>query len=150
MTLIYSFENCVCSSSFPLSFKFLASSQQHCVKSVHIRSYSGPHFHAFGLNTKRSSVSLCIQSKCRKIQIRITPNTDTFQAVIWLPILPFQGQCSTSIHFCMSPKIFVTSKPAGEHDTYLWFRKLRTCFQFTTKLQVSSFILAALRKTVIS
>ena len=23
----------------------------HCVKSVHIRSYSGPHFPAFGLNT---------------------------------------------------------------------------------------------------
>ena len=26
---------------------------QHCVKSVHIRSYSGPHFPAFGLNTVR-------------------------------------------------------------------------------------------------
>ena len=23
----------------------------HCVESVHIRSYSGPHFPAFGLNT---------------------------------------------------------------------------------------------------
>ena len=53
----------------------------HWVKSVHIRSYSGPHFLAFGLNTERYSVSLCIQSKCEKVQTRITPNTDTFHAV---------------------------------------------------------------------
>ena len=25
----------------------------HCVKSAHIRSFSGPHFPAFGLNTER-------------------------------------------------------------------------------------------------
>ena len=29
----------------------------HCVKSVRIRSFSGPHFPAFGLNTERYSVS---------------------------------------------------------------------------------------------
>ena len=52
----------------------------HCVKSVHIRSYSGPYFPAFGLNTERYEVSLRIQSKCRKIRTRITPNTDTFHA----------------------------------------------------------------------
>ena len=45
----------------------------HC-ESVRIRSYSGPHFSAFGVN---------IQSECGKIQTRITPNTDTFNAVIW-------------------------------------------------------------------
>ena len=28
---------------------------QHCVKSVHIPSYSGPHFRVFGLNTERYS-----------------------------------------------------------------------------------------------
>ena len=32
----------------------------HCVKSVRIRSYSGPCFPAFGLNTERYSVSLRI------------------------------------------------------------------------------------------
>ena len=32
----------------------------HCVKSVRIRSFSGPYFPAFGLNTERYSVSLCI------------------------------------------------------------------------------------------
>ena len=54
----------------------------HCLKSVHIWSYSGPYFPAFGLNMERYSASLNIQSKCRKIRTRITPNTDTFYAVI--------------------------------------------------------------------
>ena len=54
---------------------------KHCVNSVHIRSYSGPHFLAFGLNTERYFASLHIQSKCRKMRTRITLNTDTFHAV---------------------------------------------------------------------
>ena len=53
----------------------------HCVKSVRIRSYSGPYFPAFELNTERYGVSLRIQSECEKIRTRITPNTDTFHAV---------------------------------------------------------------------
>ena len=52
-------------------------STNHCVKSVRIRSYSGPHSPAFGL---RYSVSLHIQSECGKMRTRITPNTDTFYA----------------------------------------------------------------------
>ena len=35
----------------------------------------------FGLNTERYGVSLHIQSECRKIQTRLTPNTDTFYVV---------------------------------------------------------------------
>ena len=54
---------------------------KHCVKSVRMRSYSGSHFHAFGLNTERYEVSLRIQSECGKIRTTITPNTDTFHAV---------------------------------------------------------------------
>ena len=54
----------------------------HFVKSVRIRSFSGPHFPAFGLNTGRSSVFLCIQSEYWKIWTRKTPNTDTFHAVL--------------------------------------------------------------------
>ena len=49
------------------------SSEERCVKSVRIRSYSGRYFPAFGLNTD--------QSECGKIRTRITPNTDTFYAV---------------------------------------------------------------------
>ena len=55
---------------------------QHCVKIVHIRSYSGPYFPAFGLNTtERYGVSLRIRSKCGKMWTGITPNTDTFHVV---------------------------------------------------------------------
>ena len=54
----------------------------HCVKSVRIWSYySGPHFPAFGLNTETYEVSLRIQSECRKMRTKITPNTDTFYAM---------------------------------------------------------------------
>ena len=53
----------------------------HCMKKVRIWSYSGPHFPPFGLNTERCGVSFRIQSKCGKIRIRITPNTDTFHRV---------------------------------------------------------------------
>ena len=53
----------------------------HCVKSVRIWGYSGPHFPIFELNTERYSVSLRIQSECRKMRTRITPNTDTFYGV---------------------------------------------------------------------
>ena len=55
--------------------------QIHCVKSVRIRSYSGLHFPAFGLNTERYSISLRIQSQCGKMRTRITRNTDTFYAM---------------------------------------------------------------------
>ena len=53
---------------------------RHCVKSVRIRSYSGPHFPAFGLNTERYEVSHRIQLKFGKMVTRKTPNTDTFHA----------------------------------------------------------------------
>ena len=36
---------------------------QHCVKSVRIRSYSGPYFAAFGLNTGRYSARDLAQIK---------------------------------------------------------------------------------------
>ena len=47
------------------------------MKSFHIRSYSGPYFPAFGINTERYGVFLSIQSECGKMWTGITPNTDT-------------------------------------------------------------------------
>ena len=61
----------------------------HCVKSVHIRSFSGPYFPAFGLNKDRFSASLRIQFKCEKIRTIKTPNTDTLYAVIITTFDPF-------------------------------------------------------------
>ena len=53
----------------------------HCVKRVRIRSYSGPHFPAYGLKMERNSVSLSFQFECGKMRTRITPDTDAFHAV---------------------------------------------------------------------
>ena len=54
----------------------------HSVKSVGIWSYSGPHFPVFGLNTERDGVSLHIQSECREMWTRLTPNKDTSCSVV--------------------------------------------------------------------
>ena len=54
----------------------------HCVKSVRVRIFSGPHFPAFALNTDIYSVNLCIQSKCGKMQTKQTPNTVKFYSLI--------------------------------------------------------------------
>ena len=51
------------------------------MKSVRIRSFSGPYFPAFVLNTERYGVYLRIQSEYWKIQTRKTSNTDTLYAV---------------------------------------------------------------------
>ena len=42
----------------------------HCLKSVRIRSFSGPYFPAFELNTEIYRVNLCIWSECGKIRTR--------------------------------------------------------------------------------
>ena len=56
----------------------------HCLKSVRIRGYSGPHFPAFGVNTEGYDVSLRIESECGKVMTGITPNNDTFYAMYTL------------------------------------------------------------------
>ena len=66
---------------FKYFFIFAEWRNFHCVKSVLIRSYSGPYFPAFGLNTERYGVSLRIHCECREIWTIITPNTDSFYAV---------------------------------------------------------------------
>ena len=48
------------------------------VKSVRIRSFSGPYFPPFGLNMEIYSANLHIQSECGNIRTRQTPNRDTF------------------------------------------------------------------------
>ena len=58
----------------------------HCVKSIDIRSYSGPNFPAFRLNTETYGVSLRIQSECGKMRARIAPHVDIFHAVVNLKI----------------------------------------------------------------
>ena len=54
----------------------------HCVKIVQERSFCGPYFPAFGLNTEIYGVNIRIQSKYWKIRTRKTPYLDTFYTVI--------------------------------------------------------------------
>ena len=68
---------------YPKCNHFCKQIQVHCVKSVRIRSFSGPYFPACGLNTKRYGVSLRIHSECRKMLTGKTPNMDTFLAVVF-------------------------------------------------------------------
>ena len=55
--------------------------QKHCVKRVGIRSFSGPYFPVFGLNTERCGVYFRIQYECGKIGTRKTTNVNTFYSV---------------------------------------------------------------------
>ena len=65
------------------SFRFcvVPSKHLHCVKSVCIRSFSGPYFPTFGLNTNKYSLSLRIQFECGKVWTRKSPHMDTFHVV---------------------------------------------------------------------
>ena len=65
-------------------FVFFFKKKLLCLESACIRSYSGPHFPAFGLNRERywrDTLSLRIQSECGDTRTR-TMNTDTFYAVL--------------------------------------------------------------------
>ena len=53
----------------------------HCIKSVHIQSFSGLYFPAFGLNMERFEVTR-VQSECVKTESRKTLNMDTFYALL--------------------------------------------------------------------
>ena len=77
---LVSFRNPLLNDLSPLLL-VCSACQRHYVESVCIRSFSGPHFLALGLNTDIYSVSLRIQSKFGKMKTRKTPNTDTFYAV---------------------------------------------------------------------
>ena len=55
---------------------FLFYTVRHCVKNVRIQSYSGPHFSRIFLHSD------WISPNTGKMLTRITPNTDTFYALI--------------------------------------------------------------------
>ena len=65
-------------------FTALYISSMHCVKSVRIRSYFGPHFSRIFPQSawiRSSPYSVRMRENAGKIQTRIIPNTDTFYAV---------------------------------------------------------------------
>ena len=70
-----------------------------CVKKFLIRSYSGQYFPALGLNMERYSVSLRIQSEFGKIGTIISPNANTFHAVLFVA-------CPAMSHCVFRKKLF--------------------------------------------
>ena len=69
---------------------------KHYIKSVRIRSVSGRHFLAFGLNTEVYSVNLRIQSEYGKMQTRKAPKTESYHAVnvtTWNPQFSKTARC---------------------------------------------------------
>ena len=81
------FKNKLLKLSTIFSLSYISSLRYHCVKDARIRSFSGPYFPVFRLNTKRFGVSLRIQSECGKTLTRKTPNTDTLYAVSALVLI---------------------------------------------------------------
>ena len=53
----------------------------HCVKSLRIRSYSGPHFPELRLNMERYGVSVRIYSKCGKMREKFGPEKFQMQTL---------------------------------------------------------------------
>ena len=115
----------------------------HCLRSVRFRSYSGPYFLAFGLNTERYSVSLRIHSECGKLRTRTTSNTDTFHALLGeykIENVKIFTQSLTKI-FCI--RVFnvggclascLTFKPFLTLDLQRLPYKKKTCIQQITQL----------------
>ena len=111
----------ICLANF--SSKWILKSK-HCAKSVCIRSYSGPHFPAFGLKTERYEVSLRIQSECGKMQTRITPNMNNFHTVkafVLDNFADFQKTCSVSSLFILFSSFLLFSKPYLSADPKKYF-----------------------------
>ena len=111
----------ICLANF--SSKWILKSK-HCAKSVCIRSYSGPHFPAFGLKTERYEVSLRIQSKCEKIRTRINLNTNTFQTVkafVLDNFADFQKTWSVSLLFVSFSSFLLFSKTYLSADPKKYF-----------------------------
>ena len=75
-----------------------------CVKSVFVRSCVGPHFPLVRMVRIRTEYGEIrrIQSECRKMRTRITPNTDTVYAVMCVNVC---GEGLTSIFRQISPPI---------------------------------------------
>ena len=61
------------------------------MKSARIKSFSGPYYPAFGLNTETYYVNLRIQSEWRDMQTRKTPNTDTFYVALRMTAFVFNN-----------------------------------------------------------
>ena len=97
-------ECCLHKSAYTKSFSQKKKrSSNHCVKRVRIRSYSGPHFPAFELNTERYGVFSPNAGKCRPEWLRIRALFTQWPRSIFFPrnslnMSHFHILCNNSCH----------------------------------------------------
>ena len=94
------------------------------MKSFRIRSYSGPHFPARGLNTEKYSVPLHIQSECKKMQTRITANTETFYEVCICNVVTICGSTE-----CCKINLMYFRKYLKQHIFNIITIRVRVCLE---------------------
>ena len=114
-------------------YLFWEGTKYASAKKIFVRfwSFSGSNFPAFGLNREIYSVSLRIQSECRKIRTRKTPNTDT----------------SHTVSLRLSNKFFLQTKQVTEEFTWRCsIKKVSACNFFKKRLQYRCFFLWFLQK----
>ena len=105
----------------------------HCVKSVRIRSYSGPHFPIFGLIAERYSISSRILSEWGKMRTRITPVMDTFYAVLLVPECRYLPLNSKGLAFYIKNKCsFAENNEFRVWKLQSYFFKYYTFFSHNT------------------
>ena len=108
------------------------ANSQHCVKSVHIWSISGPYFFAFELKREIYFVNFRIQPKYGKILTRKCPNTNTLHAVQVVPQSKFEFHVMSGKSVNEGKWIFICKTCAGNCE---WHWKIvnlpmRMCFRF--------------------
>ena len=99
----------------------------HCVKSVHIRSYSGPHFPAFGLNTERYAVFVYWYYSVNK-QARIYLYTNIKTVMIKWQTVTKRSRTWTSLNF--TKELRFSKKILGQNFGIFQLRHLLKIWKF--------------------
>ena len=95
-------------------------------KNSSIWRFSSPYFLRFGLTTERHRINIRIQSECRKIRTRKTPNMHTFYAMkiyVFWTVWEYKKVTLSRMTMCM--KIFLKNWGVLQRDIVkrVWYRK---------------------------
>ena len=121
-------------------FESIFQENIHCIKSVHIQSYSGPYFPAFSrIRTKYGEIrstspygvlirsislySVPTRENAGKMRTRITPNMDSFYAVIYSDLVFSRAMCffETSTWSNAFFQRYWDNSPFQLEPTILWY-----------------------------
>ena len=105
---------------------FENKNNEHCTKKFHIRS-----FFLLRIFPYLNSIRRFIQSECGKMRIRITPNTDTFYAVIISAFL----QWNHLVYIILQCLLLISPLPLFE-DFHLFNTNKKIAFQLQVYLSM--------------